>query len=99
MFYRRITSRAQIWTLPKLTLVYSISLVASLQNVLVDSYDGPALSLPEETPRSPQEFDVEQILIAPIGELFPRPHLMVCAATNHIFSILTFSRSICVVVS
>jgi len=67
----------EIWTLPKLTLAFSTSLVAALEPVLTDSYDPPALSLPHDPPRKPQELDVEQIVIAPLGESSPRPHLMV----------------------
>ncbi|KAG5641144.1 hypothetical protein DXG03_005895 [Asterophora parasitica] len=67
----------EIWTLPKLALVFSTSLVGSLQNVLTDSHDGPALSLPQEPPRKPQDLDIEQILLAPIGESTFQPHLFV----------------------
>ncbi|KAI0341420.1 hypothetical protein BDW22DRAFT_1408067 [Trametopsis cervina] len=67
----------EIWTLPKLTLIFSTSLISTLDNVLVDSGDPPALSLPQEPPRQPQDFDVEQIVVAPLGESSPRPHLLV----------------------
>lgn len=67
----------QIWTLPKLTLVFSTSVICALENVLVDTGDAPALSLPQDPPRKPQEFDIEQILIAPLGESNPKPHLLV----------------------
>ncbi|KAI0088958.1 CPSF A subunit region-domain-containing protein [Irpex rosettiformis] len=67
----------EIWTLPKLTLIFSTSLISTLDNVLVDSGDPPALSLPQDPPRQPQEFDVEQILVAPLGESSPQPHLLV----------------------
>jgi cleavage and polyadenylation specificity factor subunit 1 len=64
--------------LPKLTLVFSSTAIASLESVLVDSHDPAALSLPQDqTRRKPQEFDVEQILIAPMGEASPHPHLLV----------------------
>ena len=56
----------RIWTLPKLTLAFSTNGISTLQNVLVDSHDPPALSLPQEVPQKPQELDVEQLLIAPI---------------------------------
>ncbi|KAJ8502824.1 hypothetical protein ONZ45_g11405 [Pleurotus djamor] len=67
----------EIWALPKLTLVFSTSAIPSLQSVLSDSYDPPALSLPQDPPRKPQDMDVEQILIAPVGETSPRPYLFV----------------------
>ncbi|THH20311.1 hypothetical protein EW146_g1016 [Bondarzewia mesenterica] len=67
----------EIWSLPKLSLVFSTTAVASLQGLLVDSYDPPALSLPQDPPRKPQELDIDQILIAPLGESSPRPHLFV----------------------
>ena len=51
--------------------------MATLPNVLTDSHDPPAPSPPQDPPRKPQELDVEQLLIAPIGELSPRPHLFV----------------------
>ncbi|KAF8268563.1 CPSF A subunit region-domain-containing protein [Lactarius quietus] len=67
----------EIWTLPKLSLAFSTTAIASLQNVLVDSFDPPALSLPQDPPRRPQELDIEQILISPIGENVPWPYLLV----------------------
>lgn len=76
MNLRSLTSR-KIWTLPKLTLVFSTTLLATLQNVLTDSHDPPALSLPQDPPRKPQEMDIEQILLAPLGESSPQPHLFV----------------------
>ncbi|KAF5380083.1 hypothetical protein D9615_006209 [Tricholomella constricta] len=67
----------EIWNLPKLALVFSTSLLATLQNVLTDSHDLPSLSLPQDPPRKPQDLDIEQILLAPIGESTPQPHLFV----------------------
>lgn len=67
----------EIWTLPKLTLIFSSAAVATLDSVLVDSGDPPAVSLPTEPPRKPQELDIEQIIIASLGESSPKPHLMV----------------------
>ncbi|THG98888.1 hypothetical protein EW026_g3366 [Hermanssonia centrifuga] len=67
----------KIWTLPKLTLIFSTSLIPSLENVLIDSGDAPALSLPSDPPRKTQELDIEQILIAPLGESSPKPYLLV----------------------
>ncbi|KAH9830080.1 CPSF A subunit region-domain-containing protein [Rhodofomes roseus] len=67
----------EIWTLPKLVLAFSTTVAASLEPVLSDSMDPVALSLPQDPPRKPQELDIEQILIAPLGESSPRPHLMV----------------------
>ncbi|KAF9008327.1 CPSF A subunit region-domain-containing protein [Cyathus striatus] len=67
----------EIWTLPKLALAFSTAGLTSLENVLTDSYDTPALSLPQDPPRKPQELDIEQILLAPIGESSPIPHLCV----------------------
>jgi cleavage and polyadenylation specificity factor subunit 1 len=73
----RILIYAQIWTLPKLTLGFSTTAIASLQSLLVDSFDPPALSLPQDPPRKPQDLDIEQILISPIGETDPWPYLLV----------------------
>ncbi|KAF8500474.1 CPSF A subunit region-domain-containing protein [Russula emetica] len=67
----------EIWTLPKLTLAFSTTAIASIQSLLVDSFDPPALSLPQDPPRKPQDFDIEQILISPIGETEPWPYLLV----------------------
>ncbi|KAG6916934.1 hypothetical protein DXG01_004621 [Tephrocybe rancida] len=67
----------EIWNLPKLALVFSTSMLSTLQNVLTDSHDSPASSLPQEPPRKSQDLDIEQILLAPIGESAPRPHLFV----------------------
>ena len=70
----------QIWTLPKLTLAFSTTLLATLDPVLTDSLDPPASSLPQDPPRKPQELDIDQLVIAPLGETRPRPHLIVSAA-------------------
>ncbi|KAF8056614.1 CPSF A subunit region-domain-containing protein [Lyophyllum atratum] len=67
----------EIWNLPKLTLVFSTPMLTTLQNVLTDSHDPPAPSLPQDPPRKPQDLDVEQILLSPIGESSPQPHLFV----------------------
>ncbi|KAJ7779545.1 CPSF A subunit region-domain-containing protein [Mycena olivaceomarginata] len=67
----------EIWTLPKLTLVFSTSLLATLQNVITDSHQPPTPSPPEDPPRKPQDLDIEQILVAPLGESSPKPHLFV----------------------
>ncbi|KII91367.1 hypothetical protein PLICRDRAFT_696440 [Plicaturopsis crispa FD-325 SS-3] len=66
----------EIWTLPVLSLVFSTTLISTLHNVLVDSHEGPALSLPQDPPRKPQDLDIDQILLAPLGESSPRPHLL-----------------------
>ena len=66
-----------MWTLPKLTLAFSTDGLSTLQNVLVDSHSPPVPSLPQDPPRKPQDLDVEQLLIAPIGENSPKPHLCV----------------------
>jgi hypothetical protein len=52
-------------------------MLSTLQNVLTDSHDPPAVSLPQDPPRKPQELDIEQIMLAPIGESSPQPHLLV----------------------
>jgi cleavage and polyadenylation specificity factor subunit 1 len=67
----------QIWNLPKLTLVSSTPLLATLQNVLTDSHEPAALSVPQNPPRKPQELDIEHVLLAPVGESYPQPHLLV----------------------
>ena len=67
----------QIWALPRLTLVFSTSLIGTLPNVMVDSHDPPGLSPPQDPPRKLQEFDVEQMVVAPLGETTPEPHLFV----------------------
>jgi hypothetical protein len=71
------TQLHQIWTLPKLTLAFSTSNLSTLQGVLTDSYDGPNSSMNQESPKGPQNFDIEQVLLAPLGESSPRPHLLV----------------------
>ncbi|KAI0027906.1 CPSF A subunit region-domain-containing protein [Vararia minispora EC-137] len=77
----------EIWALPKLTLVFSSTAIAALQSVIADSHDPPALSVPqpdEQPRRKPQEFDIEQILIAPLGEAAPQPHLLVFLRSGHL---------------
>ncbi|KAI0264066.1 CPSF A subunit region-domain-containing protein [Russula aff. rugulosa BPL654] len=61
----------------ELTLAFSTTAIASLQSLLVDSFDPPALSLPQDPPRKPQDLDIEQILVSPIGETEPWPYLLV----------------------
>ncbi|KAF8156589.1 CPSF A subunit region-domain-containing protein [Crassisporium funariophilum] len=67
----------ELWTLPKLTLSFSTDGLSTLQNVLADSHEPATLSLPQDPPRKPQDLDVEQLLLSPIGESSPRPHLCV----------------------
>ncbi|KAJ7481615.1 CPSF A subunit region-domain-containing protein [Mycena latifolia] len=66
----------EIWTLPKMTLVFSTPFLASLQNVITDSHQPPTASLSDDPSRK-QDLDIEQILIAPLGESAPKPHLFV----------------------
>lgn len=77
-FERRVTLLDQMWSLPKLTLVFSSAAIGTLEPVLNDSFDPPALSPPQDPPRKPQDLDIEQILIAPMGESSPTPYLFVC---------------------
>nr|GAT45957.1 cleavage and polyadenylation specific protein [Mycena chlorophos] len=67
----------EIWTLPKLTLAFSTPALASLHNVITDSHQPPTPSPPEDPPRKPQELDIEQILVAPVGGSRPQPHLFI----------------------
>ncbi|KAH6906075.1 hypothetical protein BKA70DRAFT_1106800 [Coprinopsis sp. MPI-PUGE-AT-0042] len=69
-----------IWTLPKLSLAFSTDGLPSMYNVLTDSHAKPALSSvsPQDPPRKPQEFDIEQVLVTDTGETNPTPHLCVC---------------------
>jgi len=69
----------QIWTLPKLALVFSTTALSTLQNVCTDSYEGPAPSASQD--RKPSDTDVENILIAPLGESYHKPHLFVGSGT------------------
>ena len=61
-----------------------------LDPVVADSFDPPALSLPQDPPRKPQDLDVDQIIIAPLGESLSRPHLIVRCAfeANRFFETL-----------
>lgn len=88
----------QVWTLPKLTLAFSTTLLPTLQNVITDSHDPPALSPPQDPPRKPQELDIEQILVAPLGESSPQPHLFVrlCNISYHRNIITPIIRFSCV---
>ncbi|THH10614.1 hypothetical protein EW145_g1206 [Phellinidium pouzarii] len=67
----------ELWTLPKLGLVFSTSIIKDLPAVLSDSFDPPALSVPEDPPRKHSELDVDQLQMAQIGETSPQPHLIV----------------------
>ncbi|KAF8520929.1 CPSF A subunit region-domain-containing protein [Hysterangium stoloniferum] len=67
----------EIWSLPKLTLAFSTSIISPLQSTLADSYHPVAKSIPENPPRKAQSFDIEQMIIAPIGENDPILHLFV----------------------
>ncbi|KAH7882293.1 CPSF A subunit region-domain-containing protein [Phlebopus sp. FC_14] len=85
----------EIWSLPKLTLVFSSAAISLLEPLLTDTYDGPALSLPQDPPRKPQDLDIDQILIAVIGESDPKPHLFVFMRCGHlsIYEALTSNGS------
>lgn len=80
-FERLVTLLDQIWSLPKLTLVFSSVAISTLEPVLNDTFDPPAPSPPQDPPRKPQDLDIEQILIAPLGESAPTPHLLVCPSS------------------
>ncbi|KAJ7747964.1 CPSF A subunit region-domain-containing protein [Mycena maculata] len=67
----------ELWTLPKLGLVFSTKSLSTLQNVITDSHQPPTPSPPEDPPRRPQDLDIEQVLVAPLGETSPKPHLFV----------------------
>ncbi|PIL30998.1 hypothetical protein GSI_05691 [Ganoderma sinense ZZ0214-1] len=67
----------EIWTLPKLTLAFSTTMLATLDPVIGDSFEPAALSLPQDPPRKPQDLDIDQIIVALLGESCPRPHLIV----------------------
>ncbi|EGO29249.1 hypothetical protein SERLADRAFT_445076 [Serpula lacrymans var. lacrymans S7.9] len=74
----------EIWTLPKLTLAFSTSSLAMLEHILSDSYDTPALSPPQDHPRKSNDLDVEQIILAPLGETAPLPYLLVFLRSGQI---------------
>ncbi|KAF7292889.1 Cleavage and polyadenylation specific protein [Mycena indigotica] len=74
----------EIWTLPKLTLAFSTPGLASLQNVVTDSHQPPTPSPPEDPPRKPQDLDIEQVTIAPLGESHPKPHLFIFLRCGHL---------------
>ncbi|KAI9568018.1 CPSF A subunit region-domain-containing protein [Boletus coccyginus] len=74
----------EIWSLPKLTLVFSSVAISALEPVLNDTFDPPAPSPPQDPPRKPQDLDIEQILIAPLGESAPTPHLLVFMRCGHL---------------
>ncbi|KAL0062576.1 mRNA cleavage and polyadenylation factor subunit [Marasmius tenuissimus] len=86
----------EIWTLPKLALAFSTSLLSTLQTVVTDSHDPPALSLPQDSPRKLQDPDIEQVVVAPLGESRPKPHLFVLLRSGHsaIYQILPSDSSI-----
>ena len=52
-------------------------MLATLDPVISDSFEPAALSLPQDPPRKPQDLDIDQIIVAPLGESHPRPHLIV----------------------
>lgn len=97
-FKRFMTLLRQIWSLPKLTLVFSSVAISTLEPVLSDSFDPPALSLPQDPPRKPHDLDIEQILIAPLGESAPTPHLFVRSSSVPLVPLFNRpSRYLCVV--
>lgn len=76
-FKRPVTLLDQIWSLPKLTLAFSSAAISTLEPVLNDTFEPPAPSPPQDPPRKLQDLDIEQILVAPLGESAPTPHLFV----------------------
>lgn len=60
-----------------MSIVFSSSIVTELPASFSDSFDPPASSVPEDPPRKAQETDVDQMLMTPIGEDLPQPHLVV----------------------
>ncbi|KAL0578769.1 mRNA cleavage and polyadenylation factor subunit [Marasmius crinis-equi] len=86
----------EIWTLPKLALTFSTSMLSTLQTVLTDSHDAPAPSPPQDPPRKPQDSDIEQVILAPLGESRPKPHLFVLLRSGHaaVYQLLPADTSI-----
>lgn len=64
--------------------MFSCSALSGLDPQLADTYDAPSLSLPQDPPREPQDLDVDQIVVAPLGESAPRPHLLVSVVSTFI---------------
>ena len=62
----------------KLTLAFSTTSLATLDLIISDLLEPPALSLPQDPLRKPQELDIDQIIIAPLGESYPRTRLIAC---------------------
>ncbi|KAJ3764362.1 CPSF A subunit region-domain-containing protein [Lentinula raphanica] len=70
----------ELWTLPKMTLAFSVGApFATLENVLVDSGEGAVSSvpLPAATAIKPRTVVIDQVLVAPLGETRPELHLFV----------------------
>ncbi|KAJ3912750.1 CPSF A subunit region-domain-containing protein [Lentinula edodes] len=66
----------ELWSLPKMTLAFSVAIpFATLENVLMDSGEGVASSVPETDGRDTGA--IEQVLLAPLGETRPELHLFV----------------------
>ncbi|KAH7925063.1 hypothetical protein BV22DRAFT_1119797 [Leucogyrophana mollusca] len=80
----RPQSVMEIWSLPKLNLAFSSAAIATLESTLTDSCQPPALSLPQDPPRKPQDLDIDQILVAPLGESDPVPHFHVFMRSGNI---------------
>ncbi|KZV86543.1 hypothetical protein EXIGLDRAFT_712088 [Exidia glandulosa HHB12029] len=74
----------EIWTLPELTIVFSCSNMSSIPPVLADSLEPATPSPEQDPPRTPENLDIEEIIIAPIGESSPRPHLLVLLRSGYI---------------
>ncbi|KAJ3853994.1 CPSF A subunit region-domain-containing protein [Lentinula lateritia] len=74
----------ELWSLPKMTLAFSVAIpFATLENVLMDSGEGVASSMPPESMNQAKETDgkdtgaIEQVLLAPLGGTRPELHLFV----------------------
>ncbi|KAH7107502.1 CPSF A subunit region-domain-containing protein [Auriculariales sp. MPI-PUGE-AT-0066] len=88
----------EIWTLPKLTLAFSCDGISTVPYVLSDSFESVTPSPAEELPRSPQDLDVEEILIAPIGDVAPTPHLFIGVGRDSMLQ-LVFIRVLSTILS
>jgi cleavage and polyadenylation specificity factor subunit 1 len=75
MTFSNVTT-LQIWSLPKLSLVYSTASLPGAPNVCVDSFASVSPFTDEVCPL-PEETIVEDIVVSPIGDAKDRHYITV----------------------
>jgi hypothetical protein len=75
----------QIWSLPKLSLVFSTPFLSKAPNICIDDFSSPAICIDEHSD-TPEEEKLEDLVVNTIGDAIDRHYLTVAIYTLKIVS-------------